>query len=378
MTRWRVLALACWLGFVPSSRAAESVLYAMTTSEPHAGTAISSETEILAVDPDTGNQRLVFSDAKASFFILTGATILAAGGRIFADGIDRKQLVGLKPVQFIGPETLYELSTDGSGQAHKVLDLGTGQQRVDFSSLFFKSLGSEFGYIGFPDGHPTLFVRDASTGKLLRKSELKGWNFGSPVSIGWMPDNQRIFFTEKFDGGPEASWTTPGSRAGTYLLDENATTAERLAPEAALHPKIAGMEPSTESPAFLIGTLPDGRLLFEDYERGPSGGGVCLYELDLASKTQEILPLHVEGDPAAFHLSASGERLAFAGAQKMPLGRPGSLLDFQVPIMSSLWVMELKSGQQRRLLSFPLHNDSRGVPRPSSLVNLIGWLDGKS
>src|SRR5579872_4868613 len=345
MARHRVVALACWIAFLaPAARAREFVLYATGEAQPGVATTQVFKTEIFAVDPGTGKQRLVFSDANAPFFLLTGA-IVSAGGRIFADGIERNRLA--TPAFFLGPEALYELSTDGSGQARKVFDMGSGEQRVDFHSLFFNSTGSEVGNISFVDGKAYLFVRDTGTGKLLRKSELIGWRFGSGEEIGWMPDDKRIFFTEEFPGveSPEALWTTPGSLVGTYVLDENGT-AERLAPEAELHPKIAGMQPSNDSPAFLIGTLPDGGLLLHDYQRGPASGGVYLYELDLARKTQRIFPLQAEGDTNAFHLSRSGDRLAFAGMQKESLKQlqNENLKQLQVAAISSVWLMELKSG----------------------------------
>jgi hypothetical protein len=368
VTRQTVLALACWIAFLaPAARAQESVVYAIGEAKSGVSKTQVFKTEILAVDPETGKRRLVFSDANAPFFLLTGA-IAAAGGRIFADAIERNRLA--TPAFFLGPEALYELSTDGSGRARKIFDMGSDEQRVDFHSLFFNSSGTEFGNISFVDGKAYLFVRDTKTGKLLRKSELIGWRFGSGEKIGWMPDDKRVFFTEEFPAveGPEALWTTPGSLAGTYVLGENGATVGRLAPEAELHPKIAGMEPSEESPAFLIGTLPDGGLLLHDYQRGPAGGGVYLYELDLAKKTQKIFPLQAEGNADAFYLSRSGDRLAFAGMRKQ------SLKQLQIAAISSLWLMELKSGQQRRLLSFPPHDETRGV---SPWINLIGWLEDK-
>jgi hypothetical protein len=367
MTRHRVLALACWIALLaPAARARESVLYAIGEAQSGVPQTQVFKTEIFAVDPETGKQRLVFSDANAPFFLLTGA-IAAAGGRIFADGIERNRLA--TPAFFLGPEALYELSTDGSGQARKVFDMGSGEQRVDFNSLFFNSAGSEVGNISFVDGKAYLFIRDTETGRLLRKSELIGWRFGSGEKVGWMPDDKRIFFTEEIPGsGADALWTTPSSPVGTYVLDENAATVERLAPEAELHPKIAGMQPSNDSPAFLIGTLPDGGLLLHDYQRGPAGGGVYLYELDLARKTQKIFPLQAEGNADAFLLSRSGDRLVFAGMRKQ------SLKQLQIAAISSVWLMELKSGQQRRLLSFPPHDETRGV---GPWINLIGWLDDK-
>jgi prepilin-type processing-associated H-X9-DG protein len=367
MRRKTALALACWIAFLaPAARArgGESVVYAIT-SGPVSRTQL-PKTEIFAVDPKTGRQRLVFSDANAPFFMLTGA-IAAARGRIFAEGIERNSVATGTPALDPGPsEAVYELSTDGSGHARKVFDMASGGHRVDFLSLFFNSIGSEVGNIGFVDGHAYLFVRDTRTGQLLRKSELLGWRFGSTENVGWMPDDKRIFFTEAFPGGgPDVSWTTPGSLVGTYLLDADAAPAKRLAPEAELHPQITGMQPSNDSPAFLIGTLPDGGLLFHDYQRGPAGGGVYLYELNLARRTQKVFPLEAEGDPDAFHLSRSGDQLAFAGIQK----------EGQIAKLASVWLMEMKSGQQRRLLTFPPEDETHNVGRP--WVNLIGWLEDK-
>ena len=369
MRRNTVLALASWIAFLaPAARAGESVVYAITPREAQPGGPV-LKTEIFAVDPKTGKQRLVFSDANAPFFMLTGA-IVAAGRRIFAEGLERNRPATGTPAFYLGPEVLYELSTDGSGQARKVFDLKSGEKRVDFHDLFFNSLGSEFGNISYSDGKWSLFVLDTRTGKLLRKSELIGWRLSSGENIGWMPDDKQIFFTEKhYGGGPDSWWTAPGSPVGTYVLDKNAATAKRLAPEAELHPKIAGMQPSYDSPAFLIGTLPDGGLLLHDYQRGPTGGGVYLYELNLARKTQRIFPLQAEGDAGDFHLSRSGDQLAFAGTRKE------SLIQLQVTMISSVWVMELKSGEQRRLLSFPPRDETRGAGGP--WINLIGWLEDK-
>jgi hypothetical protein len=91
MTRHRVLALVCWIAFLaPAARAREFVLYATGEAQPGVAKTQVFKTEIFAVDPDTGKQRLVFSDANAPFFLLTGA-IVSTGGRIFADGIKRNR-----------------------------------------------------------------------------------------------------------------------------------------------------------------------------------------------------------------------------------------------------------------------------------------------
>jgi hypothetical protein len=382
VTRQIVLALACCIVFPAAAQAGESVLYSVRTSEEHSGIPIYktqvSKTEIFAVDPETGNQRLVFSDANAHFFLR--GTIFAAGGKIFAEGIEPvRSAAGTPRFDPGAPAAVYELSTDGSGQARKLFDVQRGEQGADCSNLtFLNSSGSEFGNIANIGGTFYLMVCETATGKLLRKSEFKygseerrGWRFGSVARIGWLPDDSRIFFTIDLAGDrPEAWWTTPGSPVGTYVLEENADSAQRLAPEAALHPKIAGMQPSNDSPAMLIGVLPDGGYLFQDYEADSHGaGGACLYDLDLARETQKIFPLHQDGDPGSFHLSGSGNRLVLMATQRNYQKQP----TFSAIQNLSLWVIDLDSGKEWKLVALPPHDVVHGTDGP--WVNLIGWLD---
>jgi len=147
----------------------------VTTSEAGSGVpAYKSQvfkTEIFAVDPETGKQRLVFSDANSPFFLLHDGDIVAAGGKIFAEGILAVQNLAHTPVfNPSGSAAIYELSSDGSGQAREVIDMGSAEQRVKFPSLFFNSSGTKFGNIDQVAGKWSLFVHDTETGKLLRKS----------------------------------------------------------------------------------------------------------------------------------------------------------------------------------------------------------------
>ncbi len=390
MTRRVVLVLAGWIALLaPAVRAGDSVLYSVTTSD--AGTIIPvtktqlSKTEIFAVDLETGKQRLVFSDANAHFILLPGGSrrggIVAERGRIFAEGTDPVQSAAHTPkFDPSAPAAMYELSTDGSGQARKVFDMGGAEERVNLSKPFFNSSGSEFANISYVEGKWYLLVHDTETLKLLRKVYLRygtgerlGWRYGSIENIGWMADDKRFFFTIALAGdSDDAWWTAPNSPVGTYVLNEDAEIAQRLAPEAALHPKIAGMEPSNDSPAVLIGTLPDGGYLLQDHEGDSSGrGGAYLYELDLTKKMQRIFPLHVDGSADSFHLSRSGDRLAWMDTQKEMKKQP---MPAAVATLT-VWVMELGSGKQMKLVSFPPYDETHNADGP--WINLIGWLGEK-
>jgi len=381
------LAIASWVVFLSSGvHAGDSVLYSVTTSESHSGIPVVKtqvfKTEIFAVDAETGKQRLVFSDANVSFFLMPGGRlrggIVAAGGKIFAEGIEPVQSAAHTPkFDPAAPAAIYELSTDGSGQARKVFDTVRGEQSVNCGSQFLNSSGSEIGSVNYLQGKYYLVVCDTATGKLLRNSQLKygseerrGWRFGSISRIGWMTDDKRIFFTIELAGdSDDAWWDHAGSPVGTHVLGPDADTGVRLAPEAALHPRIVGMQPSDESAAVLIGTLPDGGYLLQDYEGDTNGaGGPYFYELDLASKTQKIFPLRVDGDLGSFHLSHSGNRLVLMATQKEIAKQPS----FASIATLSVWIMDLESGKQRKLLSFPPHDETHGADGP--WVNLIGWL----
>jgi hypothetical protein len=390
IARLIAVALACSIASSTArAQSGQSVLYSVTTSEVGSGIPVYKsqvfKTEVFAVDPETGKQRLIFSDANSPFFLLRGGDIVAAGGKIFAEGILAVQNLAHTPVfNPSGSAAIYELSSDGSGQARQVLDMGSAEQRANFRSLFFNSSGTKFGNINYVAGKWYLFVHDTETGKLLRKSELVAWKFGSVENIGWMPDDKRIFFTVAVSGDePEASWITPNSPVGTYVLGE-ADTIERLAPEASLHPKIPGMQPSYDFPAFFIGSLPDGGYLLQDYQSGPSrdsdtclyepglanNAHACLYELDFAKKTQRIFPLHGDGVPDNFHLSTARDRLVFTSTkveyQKQPKFKATSTL--------SIWVLDFESNKEWNVISFPPSDDTPPIgPR----VNLIGWLDSK-
>ncbi|HVP35231.1 MAG TPA: hypothetical protein VMT09_16515, partial [Steroidobacteraceae bacterium] len=158
-----VLAVACWI--VPAAvraQSGESVVYSVTTRNTQSGITTDktqlSKTEIFAVDPETGKQRLVFSDADSPFSLMpgggqrTGASG-AADGRIFAEGVLVMQ-TPMRHTLYFDPgaaPAIYELSTDGSGQARKAHDIERSPQNTDFSNLFFNSSGTELGHISHPD-----------------------------------------------------------------------------------------------------------------------------------------------------------------------------------------------------------------------------------
>jgi len=380
----RRMLIACWIAFLsPAVRGGESVLYSITdqsvaypaTNRPVKASIAEYKTEIFAVNPETGSKRLAFSDANAGFLLLPGGAlkggIVAAGASIFAVAADRQAWAN----EHHEPDAVYQLSTDGSGKARRIFDLeGEAGARRNFSHLFVNPSGSKIGHLNYLSGKTYLLIHDTATGKLLRKIALRygseertGWRFGSVEEIGWMPDGKRIFFAIGMSGDTDdAFWTAPSSPIGTYVMNEDADTAERLAPEAALHPKGPGMQADANAGAALIGVLPNGQYLFSDHENASAAGHnqTRLYALDLAKKTQKIFPLQAEGDPGSFHLSLSGKMLASTFTQK----KQANLI---APSSVSVWTLELESDKPLKLLSFPAHDETPD----GSWMNLIGWLE---
>lgn len=214
-------------------------------------------------------------------------------------------------------------------------------------------------------------VRDTTTGTLLRDVEIfrRTIDAEGAGGFGWMPDEKRIFFA--LSGGlddEEALWTTPNSPIGTYVMNED-SGAQRLAPEPALHPKVSGMEPFPDVAAKLIGVLPGGEYLLTDSEYNPTGnqGATYLYSLDLAKKTRRIFPLSMDGAPAFFYLSPSGGKLVLTVQPRVAGGQAG----LRALPTADLWVLDLGSGKQNKVLSFS-GTDPTGTKGP--WMNLIGWL----
>jgi len=368
----RALAMF-WIVFLaPTVWAGESVLYSITdnsvlypaTNRPVNVSIPESKTDIFTIDTETGKKRLLFSDAGAKFFLVPAAKggIAAGGGRIFAVAVDRQDAAN-------DPRSagaVYELSTDGSGKARKIFDLD------NFANLFVNPSGSKIGYMPGDSTETHLFIRDTETGKLLRDAEIFTRTIEAEGAgrFGWMPDDKRIFFA--LSGGlddDEVLWTSPSSPIGTYVMNEDSGPPHRLAPEAALHAKVSGMQASPDVPADLLGVLPDGGYLLVDSQYNPTGnaGSMYLYSLDLPRKTQKLFPLQVDGGPTSFHLSPSATKVVMTVQPRIAVGQSGARATPTVGV----WVLDLESGKQIKLFSFA-DADVTGTKGP--WMNLIGWI----
>jgi len=364
INRW-ILVLCCVALFAHTSQAGESLVYSISTGEMKQSQVL-SKTEIFIVDPETGKQRLVFSDAGTGLLLLPGSDaqsdIVAAGGRIFSRGMERKLYSEDRPDY---PAALYELSTDGSGKARKIFGFETEEgKRGTFRHLIISPTGAKIGYIKVSNGRPYLFVHETAAGKLLWKVDLAYIVFDSIVStIGWMPDGERLFFTLG-PGDEDDNWKLPESQMGSYVVKDNGSGPVRVAPEAAMHPSRPGLEADANTAAVVLGALPDGRYLVRDSQVGPASAhpGTYFYILDVAAKTQKTLRMDVQGELDPFRLSRSGRELALVAKQRQ-YETPGVFTDTK-----AVWVVDVESDKERKLLSFPIKQN--GPP----WIHLVGWL----
>jgi hypothetical protein len=377
---WNVIKralVACWIASLcPAVWAGDSVLYSITDksvvvvatnrASKSEYAVPESKTDIFAIDPETGKKRLVFSDANAGFVLLQPGNgrggIVAGGGRIFAFAMDRQDSANDRH----SAGAIYELSTDGSGKTRRIFDLD------NFANLFVNPSGSKIGYMPGDSTETHIVIRDTATGKQLLDAEIfsRTIEAESAGKFGWMLDNKRIFFA--LGGGlddEEGFWTTRNSPIGTYVMNEDSGSPVRLAPEAGLHPKIPGMEPSPDSAAVLIAVLPDSEYLLSDNESSRTGNrrATCLYMLNLTKKTQKIFTLVPVGDPGSFYLSPSGSKVAFTVNPGIVGGQP----KYSVSSTVDVWVLDMESGKQSKLFSFTTPNVASNK---GPWMNLIGWL----
>ena len=360
-----ILFLLCVVFLAQAACAGESLVYAVRTAETKAAQAL-SKTEIFSVDADSGKRKLIFSDANSQILLLPGSDvqsdIVAAGGRIFSRGVERK-LYGSQRSDY--PAAIFQLPASPAGKLRKIFDIenesGMGS---NFRNLFISPTGTKIGYMKVCAGKPYLFLHETSTGKLLRKMDMSQMVFDLFVSsMGWMPDGEHLFFT--LDRSEEDdNWRLPESQVGSYVMKEDGSGLTRIAPEAAMHPSRPGLQASAVGAAVVLGATRDGRYLVRDFQVGPAAAnpGTYVYTLDPLADSQKTLGTETQVELRCFRLSQSGRRVALLATE--PKGdAPGTSIDSK-----TVWLFDVESGQGRKLVSFA------SVQYGSAWIDLIGWL----
>jgi hypothetical protein len=337
--RWFIV----WLAVAPLAGFAggQALLYSLSTGDPTLPPRI-AKTEIFAVDAQTGNRRVVFSDIGLDWLLLPAypgggerQTMVAAGGRVFARGLPRRSYTGGWPTF---PAALYELKTDGSNQGRKIFDIeGNLETGSNFRSLFADPAGARIGYLTYENVKPYLYLRETSRGTLLRRVDLSRITLDCLVTnIGFLPDGQQIFFTLD-TGDDDATSKASFGRVGSYLMKTDGSPPVR-----------------TARVSNLVAPLSDGRNLYAG--RPPSS---FLYVTGPAAKERRDYATPATGVLDFFRPSADGRMVAFIEEQRAY--RPAATISVVIR-----WV-DLGSGREQSLPAIP----TKPVVLP--WVNLIGW-----
>lgn len=366
------IALLCalWLFLSTTAFSADKLVYSVTTGQEGRWPRI-EKTEMFVLDPQGGQPRLVFSDAGLDFLLMTSGERLtaAAGGRVFGLGVGRKNYQSGFP-HF--PAAVYELSTDGSNHARKIFDIEGENGTSNFRDLFASPSGSKIGHINSLGGKWYIILHDTATGKLLLKMDLTPIALDCFVrEIGWMPDGKRLFFTLEtgdVDMTSEASY----ARAGSYLMPDTGGAPVRVASDLTAHPKRSGYTPVADTPATLLGQLPDGRYLLSEFQwkqgpavRAPAKATNFLYTVSSTTGSRKDFVANANVMLGSFHLSASGRLVSYVESHgEQRVGH--DLIDNR-----TVHVLDLATGKDQNLFSFPAKLFNLPV------TELIGWLDAK-
>jgi hypothetical protein len=318
-----------------------------------------ARTDLFSLDAVTGERRLIFSDEHAPIVLLQHLYVfhfpVTGGNRVFAYAAERGKLV-----PFPGNGDLYELSADGTSAYRRI-----GQVLGDGSAgdLFASASGDRVGYVGRQKQRNYLCIYNAASGAMVHQADVTDSILDCYVaSIGWEPHGDRLFLTLEvgdIDATSEASY----GHAGTYFLDGNAGRWARLRPPAAL----SGYLPPES--AWMVGTLPSGRCLYETLQRAsrPTAGSerlaVAIVTADSASGRADAIPFSTAnegstGHPLSLRLSPSGRYLAAASTT------PSASATSQ-----AIWLKDLDSGAEKTLASIACD----GMKGP--FLGLVGWLD---
>jgi len=364
MKHW-LLVLLCMISLEPAARAGEGLVYSISEGESRPSPYL-TKTEIVSINPNSGRERVVFSDAGAEVMVLPsspgsgqGPVIAVGGGKLIARGFERKGYTGGWPTF---PAAVYELSTDGSGRTRKIFDIEGENGSSNFRNLILSPSGSLIGYINYIGGKPILSVRESAAGNLLKKVDL------SPIlldgfirEIGWMPDGRTLFFTVE-TGDSDSTSKASNERVGSYLMKDDGSPPVRIAPTIANHPDREGYRGDPDLPPVLLGWMPDQQYLFrvDQWKIASKGGSpkrpeTFLYSVDPATKTLNDFPVNLEGEVASFRLAQSGQWIAFSKLQ-----RKNDAVE--------IWIADLESGSLKKIFSLPTK-----IPA-LPWVNLVGWV----
>jgi len=336
--------------------ASEELVYAVV----HKGADyLAVKTEIHAIDPETAERRLVFSDENTPIILVQRLYVfhfpVAGGNKLLARAARRGESIPSP-----GNAFLYEISTNGSNSFRQIAPVSGTESLGD---VFVNSSGTRIGYINRLGQRQFIFVYDVVTGKLAHQIDITDMFLDCfAASIGWLPDSDKIYFSLE-TGDVHITSEASYSLVGTYLMDETGEHLTKLDPVPAL---ADSPPPETER---LIGVLPNGEFVFETMQRknrpAPGQDQAFFAIVRLSTEPPSVIDISLSagkklysGIQVSYNLSPSGKHLS---AAKLPISSSATSND--------IWLKDLQTGKERIILSLP----AEGLQGP--FLGIVGWFD---
>jgi hypothetical protein len=350
------LVCATFVALTQGAWAGEELVYAVV----YKGSGyIAVRTEIVSIDLETAEKRLVFSDEKTSIVLLQHLYVfhfpVAGGRKLFAHAAQRG-----KHIPSPGNVSLYELSADGSNSFRRIAPVSGTESLGD---IFVNSTGTRIGYINRINRKQYIFVHDVVTGKFLHQVDITDMFLDCfASSIGWLPHSEKLYFSLE-TGDEHVTSEASYGRVGTYFMDERGEHLTKLSAVPALE---GFRQPET---VRMIGVLPTGEYVFETMQRKKCSAHEQNRTFFAVVKLKTD-PLSVEdisfspttklysGIRVSYQLSPSGKYLT---AASLPISSSAISYD--------IWLKDLQTGKERKILLLP----TKGLQGP--FLGIVGWLD---
>jgi hypothetical protein len=315
------------------------------------------KTEIYSLSLGDGSRTLLFSDGGMNLEIKTPGGV-SLTGKTYAAGTWREYRQTPTPGVY-SEEGIYELALDRSNRYRKIATPQANQPPAILNAQSTEALVSTYVNEKF-----MVDIYSLPEWKRLHSWDLMKPVQGScggctPVSYGWLADGKRVFVYLTVVGDEDDT----AERPGTYLFSEEGNSSGAIPAEAGAL-QVAGYVHPNYIERHLLGQLPDGRYLFQDYAAKQGTPGKTEPFLVLSSpevKTGTAFPMRFSIG-AAF-VSPSGKQIAYLEDRHTP--------DYRTEV--HLWVKDLESGTEKEVFAVPpppLPNS----PEPNVTLRLLGWL----
>ncbi len=331
------------------------------------------KTEIYSLSMIDGQRTLLFSDEGKNFEILPslGLGQPLTKTKAYVRGVEREWRTQPTPGAFSTPESIYEISLDGSNKFHRLFEI-----KPNLSTAVVNPAGTEDFFKSEDNGKSLIYIYDVATGNLLHTWDLNGLLKANcpgclAESQGWLAGGNRLFFNLDIvgdDGEDDTASAASHGGPGAYSVAEDGSDLREIPPETG-QCKVPGYVRLASVAPSLIGQLPDGTYVFLDYAmkqpqpKAPAQAQTFLVLAKSGAQDKKVIALR-PSRLESFHLSPSGKYLAFTEAL--------TTKDYRSE--RHLWIKNLQSGEDKELFAVPPPNPPAS-PQPNETVVVLGWIE---